>query len=94
MLISYKPPFNKFVKKQTRSFQLVIEDEVETVIQNPLAGEGKKGDLTGFWIHKFSYQGQKFLLSYVFRNEGIVFFTIGSHENFYRELKKYLKEVD
>ena len=92
MLILYKPPFKKFVKKQTRSFQLVIEDEV--VIQNPLAGEGKKGDLTGFRIHRFSYQGQKFLLSYVIRTEEIVFFTIGSHENFYRELKKYLKEVD
>jgi hypothetical protein len=94
MLISYKPPFKKFVKKQTRSFQLVIEDEVEAVIQNPLAGEGKKGDLTGFRIHKFSYQGQKYLLSYVIRTEVIAFFTIGSHENFYREIKKYLKEVD
>jgi hypothetical protein len=94
MWVSYKPPFNKFVKKQTRSFQLVIEDEVEAVIQNPLTGEGKKGDLTGFKIHKFSYQGQKHLLSYVIQTGGIVFFTIGSHENFYRELKKYLKEVD
>lgn len=94
MLISYKPPFKKFVKKQTRSFQLVIEDEVETIIQNPLTGEGKKGDLSGFRIHKFSYQGQKFLFSYVIQTGEIVFFTIGSHENFYRELKKYLKEVD
>jgi mRNA-degrading endonuclease RelE of RelBE toxin-antitoxin system len=94
MLISYKPPFKKFVKKQPRSFQLVIEDEVEAVIQMPLAGEGKKGDLTGFRIHKFSYKGQKFLLSYVIQTERIIFFTIGSHENFYRELKKYLKEVD
>ena len=94
MLVSYKPPFKKFVKKQTRSFQLVIEDEVEAVIQNPLAGEGKKGDLTGFRIHNFSYLGQKFLLSYVIQTEKIRFFTIGSHENFYRELKKYLKEVD
>lgn len=93
MLISYKPPFKKFVKKQARSFQLVIEDEVEAIIQNPLAGETKKGDLTGFRIYEFSYQGQNFLLSYVIRTEGIVFFTIGSHENFYRELKKDIKEV-
>ena len=94
MRISYKTPFKKFVKKQTRSFQLVIEDEVETVIKNPLAGEGKKGDLAGFKIHKFSYQGQKFLLSYVIQTGELIFFTIGSHENFYRELKKYLKEID
>ncbi|MBI4763066.1 MAG: type II toxin-antitoxin system RelE/ParE family toxin [Deltaproteobacteria bacterium] len=94
MLVSYKPPFKKFVKKQTRSFQLVIEDEVEAVIQNPLTGEGKKGDLTGFRVHKFSYREQKFLLSYVIQTGEIRFYTVGPHENFYRELKKYLKEVD
>jgi hypothetical protein len=93
MMISYKSPFRKFVKKQTRSFQLVIEDEVESVIRNPLSGEGKKGDLVGLRIHKFSYQGQQFLLSYVIQTGDLTFFTIGSHENFYRELKKYLKEV-
>jgi hypothetical protein len=38
----YKPPFKKFVKKQSRAFQLAIEDEVEGVINNPDAGEAKK----------------------------------------------------
>lgn len=93
MLISYKSPFRKFVKKQPRFFQLVIEDEVEFVIRNPLSGEGKKGDLAGFRVHKFSYQVRQFLLSYVIQTEELIFFTIGPHENFYRELKKYLKEV-
>jgi hypothetical protein len=93
MVIIYKSPFRKFVKKQTRSFQLVIEDEVESIIQNPLSGEGKKGDLAGFRTHKFSYQGQQFLLSYVIQTGELTFFTIGSHENFYQALKKYLKEV-
>jgi hypothetical protein len=94
MLVSSKPPFKKFVKKQTRAFQLAIEDEVEAVIHNPLTGEGKKGVLTGFWIHEFSHLGQKFLLSYVIQTGEICFSTIGSHENFHRELKKFLKEVD
>jgi ParE-like toxin of type II bacterial toxin-antitoxin system len=93
MVISYKTPFRNFVKKQTRSFQLAIEDEVESVIQNPLAGASKKGDLAGVRIHKLSYQGQQFLLPYVIQSGELTFFTIGPHENFYRELKKYLKEV-
>jgi hypothetical protein len=94
MDISYKPPFRKFVKKQTRPFQLAIEDEVEQVVQNPLSGESKKGDLVGFQIHKFFYHKQQFLMSYVIESGSLTFFTVGSHENFYRELKNYLKKAN
>ena len=93
MDIFYKPPFRKFVKKQTRPFQLVIEDEVEKVIIKPDIGEAKKGDLTGFRVHKFSYKNQRFLIAYRRQDTEMVFFKIGPHENFYRELKKYLREV-
>lgn len=89
----YKPLFRKFVKKQTRPFQLVIEDEVEKIIINPEMGESKKGDLMGFRVHKFSYMRLNFLIAYCFQEAEIVFFMIGSHENFYRELKRYLREV-
>ena len=93
MEIFYKPPFRKFVKKQTRSFQLVIEDEVEEIIISPDMGESKKGNLIGFRVHKFSYGKQKFLIAYRFKEAAIVFFMIGSYENFYRELKRYLRET-
>ena len=64
MKIFYKPPFRKFVKKQIRPFQLVIEDEVEKIVINPDEGKAKKGDLTGFQVQKFSYRSQKFLIAY------------------------------
>jgi len=73
--------------------QLVIEDEVEIVSQGPFTGEGKKGDLAGFRVHKFSFQGQSFLIAYQSQSDELVFYTVGSHENFYRELKNYLKEA-
>ena len=72
---------------------MVIEDEVENVIQDPLAGEGKKGDLAGFRVHKFSFQRQNFLIAYQSQSDGLVFYSVGSHENFYRELKNYVKEM-
>lgn len=93
MEVFYKPPFRKFVKKQTRSFQLVIEDEVEEIMISPDMGETKKGDLTEFRVHKFSYGKQKLLIAYRFLEAKIVFFMIGPHENFYRDLKKYLREA-
>lgn len=90
----YKPPFRKFVKKRTRPFQLVIEDEVENVIINPEIGESKKGDLKGFRVYKFSFKKDRFLIAYRFRGDDIVFHMIGAHENFCRELKRYLREAE
>jgi len=90
----FKLPFRKFVKKQSRSFQLAIEDEVDRIAQEPDLGIVKKSDLSNFRIHKFNYHQQTYLLSYRLQEAEIVFFTVGPHENFYRSLKKYLKEVE
>lgn len=94
MTALYKPAFRKFVKKQNRAFQLAIEDEVYEVLKTPRSGEQKKGDLTGLRVHKFKFHKQEYLVAYTIEARNIVFYMIGTHENFYRELKSYLKEVD
>ncbi len=94
MGVLYKPPFKKFVKKQSRAFQLAIEDAVEGVRNTPDRGEAKKGDLTGLKVHKFKFQRQEYLIAYKEESNAIIFCTIGTHENFYRELKQYLREVE
>ena len=87
----YKPPFKKFVKKQSRPLQLSIEDEIEKIIENSALGQTKKGDLQGFQVHKFAYKKQQFLVAYrVFKSQ-VLFYMVGPHENFYRTLKKYVK---
>lgn len=104
MRLNYKPPFLAFVKKQKRPFQLAIEDAVEDICAQPSAGEAKTGDLQGFWIHKFRYQRQQFLIAYRWYSltelqvpgqesdwSSIDFYQIGSHENFYSSLKKYIR---
>jgi len=90
----YKPPFIKFVKKQARSMQLSIEDEIESIIENPDRGETKKGDLRGIQVHKFAFKKQKLLIAYQVLETEILFYMIDTHENFYRKLKNYLKEGD
>ena len=94
MDLLYKPPFRKFVKKQTRPLQLAIEDEIEAISRNPGIGETKKGDLRGFQVHKFEFQRQNLLIAYRVTEQGILFYLIGTHENFYRELKRYSKEIE
>ena len=88
----YKPPFKKYVKKQARPLQLSIEDEIDRVIENPAMGETKKGDLKDFRVHKFTFKQQKLLIAYQVSETEILFYMIDTHENFYRKLKKYLKE--
>jgi hypothetical protein len=90
----YKPPFKKFTEKQARPLQLSIEDEIERIIENPAMGETKKGDLKGFRVNKFAFKKQKLLIAYRFSETEILFYMVGTHEDFYRKLRKYWKEGD
>ena len=91
MEMFYKPPFRRFVKKQTRPLQLAIEDEIEKIKENPAVGESKKGDLQGFRVHKFTFRKQPLLIAYRLTDSDILLYLMGPHENFYRDLKRYLK---
>jgi len=94
MGIFYKSAFRKFVKKQSRSFQLVVEDETERILKEPGIGETKRGDLAGFRVHKFTFYKQQYLIAYTMQGKDIFFYMIDTHENFYRELKRYIREVE
>jgi mRNA-degrading endonuclease RelE of RelBE toxin-antitoxin system len=93
MYLYFTPTCRKFIKKQTAPFQLAIQDEVDTVCNNPESGESKKGDLAGWRVHKFTFRKQLYLMAYRIEEDSILFSMIGTHENFYRDLKKYLDEV-
>ena len=87
------PRFKKYVKKLPRHFQQVILDEVEDVLANPGVGELKRGDLAGFRVHKFTMNQQLTLMAYKSENDLLVLYQVGPHENFYNNLKRYLKET-
>jgi mRNA-degrading endonuclease RelE of RelBE toxin-antitoxin system len=93
MEIFQMPRFKNYVKKLPRHSQQVILDAVEDVIANPDAGELKKDDLAGFRAHKFKMGGQLILMAYKVENDSLVLYQAGPHENFYKNLKKYLKEI-
>ena len=99
MKINYKRPFAHFVKKANQPFQLAIEDRVIEICKNPNLGEQKLGDLQSIFIFKFRFNKQEYLIAYKFSKcDGkinliwINFYQIGSHENFYTELKRFLRQ--
>lgn len=61
------------------------------IFKNPKLGVAKKGDLQGIQIFKFKSQNQQLLLAYEVIEATLYLYSLGSHENFYRNLKKYLK---
>ena len=87
------PRFKKHVKKLPQQLQQSILDAVEDIIANPEIGQLKKSDLEGFRVYKFIMSRQLTLLAYRAENDYIVLYQVGPHQNFYKNLKKYLREI-
>ncbi len=68
-------------------------DTVEEVLTDPKIGQLKKGDLEGFRVLKFTMGRQLTLIAYKIENDSLVLYQVGPHENFYKNLKRYLKEI-
>lgn len=67
-----------------------VDSAVETVAENPAAGERKKGDLADLFVFKFHSLGQLYLLGYTVDDavQLVYLEAVGAHENFYRDLKR------
>jgi len=68
-----------------------LDQEINKIVKNPCIGEEKKGDLRGVFVHKFKLKTTQYLLAYRKIGEDLELAMIGPHENYYRDLKQYLK---
>lgn len=83
--------FENKVKKFSKQEKEVLDGEIRKIAENPLIGEGKKGDLRGIFVYKFRIKSLQYLLSYRMIKSDLELIMIGPHENYYRELKGYLR---
>lgn len=91
MKIFQSSSFGKKIKKFKKKEKLELDNAVNEIAQNPSIGTEKKGDLRGIFVHKFNIFKTEFLISYRMVGDDIELITIGPHENYYRDLKLYLK---
>jgi len=91
MKIYQSRTFENKVKKFSKSEKDVLDDEIRKIATNPLIGEEKKGDLRGVHVYKFKIRSIQYLLSYRMIKSDLELIMIGPHENYYRDLKTYLK---
>ncbi len=82
--------FCKQAKKLHKNQKQDLDKAVTIVLADPSIGDMKKGDLSGVQVYKFKMVGQLTLLAYELYNDELclVLLALGSHENFYRDLKK------
>lgn len=65
-----------------------VDEAVVAITNDPTLGEGKKGDLSGVYVYKFPCNGQPTLLAYEYDLSTRLLLLLGTHENFYRALKR------
>ncbi len=84
------PLFERKKKRLNQAVITVLDKEVRRICEAPEAGEAKKGDLAGVFVHKFKVHNRLFLLAYEYDENELLLLALGEHENFYRDLKRYL----
>ena len=89
MRILVTPTFERAAKKLHPQQKTDLDAAVRLIVSDTEIGEAKVGDLLGIRVYKFRMLNQLYLLSYRVMDEGsIKLLTVGSHENFYRDLKR------
>jgi hypothetical protein len=90
MNILQTPTFGKQVKKLHPNQKIDLDLAIECIVKDPSVGDMKKGDLSNVHVYKFKMINQLTLLAYIIDEDHaqLILFALGSHENFYRDLKK------
>ena len=83
------PTFKKMVKKLKPNQKKELDAAVKALMAKPVLGEQKKGDLSFLRVYKFKMNKQLTLLGYSFDDGTLILelMALGSHENFYRDIK-------
>jgi mRNA-degrading endonuclease RelE of RelBE toxin-antitoxin system len=80
--------FMRAYKKLHSNQKDAVDKAVEEIVVDPTIGAAKKGDLQGVYVYKFECVSQRLLLAYEYDSATRLLLLVGTHENFYRKIKK------
>ena len=93
--LRFLPPAAKFLKKiKDKNLKLLYKEALEKILQDHTVGEMKTGDLSGIYGYDIYYNKTNYELAYWVEyvdDKIIVVIMAGTRENFYEELKRYMK---
>ena len=88
IVVQQSAMFKRAYKRLHTNQKAYVDDAVADIVQDPTLGEAKRGDLAGVFVYKFKSRGQLTLLAYEYDPNTRLLLLLGSHENFYRDLKR------
>lgn len=89
MRVLVSPTFSRAVKRLHKNQKADLDDAVREISADPTLGEAKVGDLAGVRVFKFKLVKQLCLLAYAQPDEETIkLLALGTHENFYSDLKR------
>ena len=95
--LRYRRPAEKYFKKiKDKNLIAAYRYALTTISVDPYnAGEAKTGDLAGIYCRDVHYKRTNYEIAYqIFEKNGafVVVILAGTRENFYQELKRYMKQ--
>ncbi|BCJ87768.1 type II toxin-antitoxin system RelE/ParE family toxin [Effusibacillus dendaii] len=94
--VDYLPPAEKYFKKlKDKQLKKKYFEAIREICSDPTVGDAKTGELAGIYSYDIYHQKTNYELAYRLteNDEGeiVVVMMAGTRENFYKELKRYMK---
>lgn len=93
--VRFLPPAARFLKKlKDKKLKTLYQEAIDKIREDHTVGTAKAGDLSGIYGYDIFYNKTNYELAYrveYVENKIIVVILAGTRENFYEELKRYIK---
>ena len=94
--LKYSTAAAKYIKKiKNNELKSELKKAIDSIAQNPLIGEAKMGDLQGIFGYDVFYDSVNYEIAYTVLEKEVLItiIMVGTRENFYKELKRYIKSA-
>ena len=93
--VRFLPPAARYIKKiRDKKLKGLYREAIDKICEDYTIGEEKTGDLKGIYGYDIYYNKTNYELAYTIEHSGndiIVVIMAGTRENFYEQLKRYIK---
>lgn len=95
--LRYSPHAQKYFKKiKEKGLKSAYNEALDEIESNPYSGEMKTGDLAGIYCKDVFYNKTNYEIAYrIIEKNGqfVIIILAGTRENFYSELKRYMRTI-
>ena len=93
--VKFLPPAAKYIKKlKGKRLKTLYKEAIDEICKDYTVGQAKSGDLSGVYCYDIYYNKTNYELAYTveyINGNMIIVIMAGTRENFYQELKRYMK---